>query len=113
MFCAASGQKISLIKSSIAFSTGVDEEMAQKISSASRIPMKAQLDKYLGSLPTPIKSNRRRIRMMEIEVAHPSMHDYLSNVDPHNYTNLLYAIHVIACGSLQQHRPKTEEFHLG
>ena len=52
--------------------------------------MKAQLEKYLGSFPTPIESHRRKIRMMEIEVAHPSRQDYLSNIDPHNYTNLLY-----------------------
>ena len=30
MFCAASGKKISLTKSSIAFSARVDKEMAQK-----------------------------------------------------------------------------------
>ena len=62
--------------------------------------MKAQLEKYLGSLPTSTESHRKRIRMMEIKVAHPSRQDYLSNVNPHNYTNLLYAIHVTACGSL-------------
>ena len=48
MFCATTGKKISLTKSSIAFLIVVDKEMAQKISRASRIPMKAQLEKYLG-----------------------------------------------------------------
>ena len=54
----------------------------------------------LGSLPTPTESHRRRIRMKEIEGAHSSRQDYLSNVNPHNYIDLLHAIHITACGSL-------------
>ena len=46
-FCAASGKKISLLKSSIAFSSGVDEAMTQKISCVSGIPIKSHLEKYL------------------------------------------------------------------
>ena len=38
--------------------------------------------------------------MIEIEVAHPSRQDYLSNIDPHNYTDLLHAIHITSYGSL-------------
>ena len=48
MACVVSGQKINLKKSSIALFAGVDEEGAQKISRASRIRVKAQLEKYLG-----------------------------------------------------------------
>ena len=73
MFCVASGQKISLKKSSIAFSAGVDEERAQKISRASGILVKAQLAREiswsplhygknkLGSLPTSNESHIRQI----------------------------------------------------
>ena len=50
---------------------------------------------------------------MEIEATHPRRSDYLSKVSHHNYTDLLHAIHVTAYGSLQQHRLKGEEFHLG
>ena len=47
-FCAASGQKISLHKSTIAFSSGVDIAVAQKISNISGISIKPHLEKYLG-----------------------------------------------------------------
>ena len=46
-FCAASGKKISVLISSIAFSSGVDEAMTQKISRVSGIPIKPDLEKYL------------------------------------------------------------------
>ena len=75
--------------------------------------MKAQLEKYLRSFPTPIESHRRWIRMIEIEVAHPSRQDYLSNVDPHNYTNLLNAIHVTTCGSCNNIDQKVRNFIWG
>ena len=48
MFYATSDKKISLKKSSIAFSAGVDEKIAQKMSKALGIHVKAQLEKYLG-----------------------------------------------------------------
>ena len=46
--CATSGQKISLHKSTIAFSSGVDKVIAQKISNILRISIKPHLEKYLG-----------------------------------------------------------------
>ena len=47
-FCTISGQKVSLNKSSIAFSTDVDAEVATRIAYISKIPVVPKLDKYLG-----------------------------------------------------------------
>ena len=47
-FCSESGQKISLHKSSIAFSRDTKEETAMKISTVAKIPITANLGKYLG-----------------------------------------------------------------
>ena len=47
-FCSASGQKISLPKSSIAFFVDVDKEVACRISASSKISISTNLAMYLG-----------------------------------------------------------------
>ena len=47
-FCAISGQKISLQKSCIAFSRGVEASVANRISSISRMPVVTKHGRYLG-----------------------------------------------------------------
>ena len=47
-FCTIASQKVSLNKSSIAFSTDVDAEVAVRIADISKIPVVPKLDKYLG-----------------------------------------------------------------
>ena len=47
-FCTISSQKVSLNKSSIAFSTDVDAEVAVRIADISKIPAVPKLDEYLG-----------------------------------------------------------------
>ena len=47
-FCVASGQRIGLHKSTIAFSSDVDKAVAQHISTISSIPVKPQSEKYIG-----------------------------------------------------------------
>ena len=47
-FCAISGHKVSLNKSSIAFSSSVDPAVASRISDTSEIPIVSKLEKYLG-----------------------------------------------------------------
>ena len=49
LFCSASGQKISLQKSNIFFSRGVEERTATNITVFAQINSKTSLDKYLGT----------------------------------------------------------------
>ena len=49
LFCSMSGQKVSLKKSSIFFSKGVEKTMVEKISNISKIPITTKRDKYLGT----------------------------------------------------------------
>ena len=49
LFCAMSGQRISLQKSNIAFSKGVHKEEALEISSVAGIPPTSDLGLYLGT----------------------------------------------------------------
>ena len=47
-FCNLSGQKINLHKLKIAFSSGVEDAVALRISTTSGIPITTQFEKYLG-----------------------------------------------------------------
>ena len=48
ILCESSGQKINPLKSNVAFSTGVDEEVALRISAFLGMPIITKLEKYLG-----------------------------------------------------------------
>ena len=48
IFCESLGQKINPLKSNVAFSAGVDEEVVLRISALSGMPITTKLEKYLG-----------------------------------------------------------------
>ena len=48
ILCESLGQKINPLKSNVAFSAGVDEEVVLRISALSGMPISTKLEKYLG-----------------------------------------------------------------
>ena len=48
ILCESLGKKINPLKSNVAFSTGVDEEVILGISALTGMPITTKLEKYLG-----------------------------------------------------------------